>query len=179
MCVCACVNLYAPCMCNCLRKPEEGLDSLDLQLQVAVSCLIRIQQTGPWSSARAVSFLNSELSLQLHHLRKFGFMRYKLLVFYSLVQLLPFLLNSTLKFYHMCIMLLKNLIMIQKQLDRIFFLSIPIQEHFSFCSWPLQCYFPVFAYCRLSLIKKPSSCFSNMVQLIKPKCTVSRDAASG
>lgn len=45
------------------RRPEEGMDPLDLDLQVAVSTLLWVLGTGFWFSARAKRICNPEPSI--------------------------------------------------------------------------------------------------------------------
>lgn len=55
-----------PCMCGCLRRPEEGAGSLGLELQVVVTVSHLVWVLGNYGPRKEQQVLFSESSLQSH-----------------------------------------------------------------------------------------------------------------
>lgn len=71
LCVYVCVGV-CKCMheCKCLPRPEEGVGSQELELQVVVSQPVWLLGTELWSSIRAACALKHGATSALHSLLK-------------------------------------------------------------------------------------------------------------
>ena len=58
VCVCVCMYIYLLCIYRCPQRPEEGIGTLELDLEEVMSHLRWVLGTEPRSSARAASALN-------------------------------------------------------------------------------------------------------------------------
>lgn len=106
MSVCVCLCEYMPCVCRCLQWPEEGINSLKLELQAAVRSLTGVLGTKLGFPGRAARALNHWVTSPAPTQQ--WFKRTKVYIYFMIMRFLP-LIYLVLVLFLICLFLIEEI----------------------------------------------------------------------